>query len=204
MCESIRTSVTVTVVSCNPPIVASSEVITMIEGIATINLSDIISDPDDNIDPTTIEITQQPSSGATATLDQQIITLDYAGLPTITSDNLRIRVCDLTDICTESDLAIELTGELIIYNGISVNGDTRNDSWQIVNIDLFTATKSNEVTVFNRWGDEVFRTTNYDNTTHVFKGRTDSGGELPSRTYYYKIKFSSGMKTKTGYLVLKR
>jgi gliding motility-associated-like protein len=204
LCESDRTPVMVTVLFCNPPAINETLLATMIEGIATINLEEIISDPDDNLDLTTLSITEQPSSGAVASLEDNILTLDYAGLPEVSSDHLRIRVCDLTSICTEAELNIELTGDLIIYNGISPNDDEQNDTWQIVNINLFSSTKKNKVTVFNRWGDIVFDVADYDNNQKVFKGLNNHGGKLPSGTYYYKIEFSSGLTTKTGYLVLKQ
>ena len=38
----------------------------------------------------------------------------------------------------------------------------------------------------------------------LFKGLSDNGNELPSGTYFYKIEFSGGSPTKTGYLTLKR
>jgi CHU_C Type IX secretion signal domain len=60
------------------------------------------------------------------------------------------------------------------------------------------------VTVFNRWGDEVFSAVNYDNVEKVFNGMNNSGGELPAGNYDYKIAFTSRLKTKTGYVVLKR
>ena len=71
-------------------------------------------------------------------------------------------------------------------------------------IELLPETKENTVSVFNRWGDEVFTTTNYNNSGRVFKGLNKNGDELPTGTYFYKIEFASGRKSQTGYLSLKR
>jgi len=52
-------------------------------------------------------------------------------------------------------------------------------------------------------GSTVFEVDNYNNT-NIFKGLTNTGNELPSGTYFYKIEFASGRKTETGYLALKK
>lgn len=120
------------------------------------------------------------------------------------TDHVTLEVCDLLASCAQQELTIEVTGDIIVYNAISPNGDQLNATWQIRNIELFTETRDNNVTVYNRWGDKVFSATNYDNTSKVFKGLADSGSELPSGTYFYRIEFMSGRPSKTGYLVLKR
>jgi gliding motility-associated-like protein len=96
------------------------------------------------------------------------------------------------------------SGELVVYNGISPNGDLYNEKWIIENIELSTETRENKVSIYNRWGSQVFEVADYNNDTNVFKGLNQNGGELPSGTYYYKIEFTNGQSSKTGYLVLKR
>jgi hypothetical protein len=44
----------------------------------------------------------------------------------------------------------------------------------------------------------------YDNDNNVFTGLNTNGKELPSGTYFYKIEFSGGRESETGYLSLKR
>jgi gliding motility-associated-like protein len=90
-------------------------------------------------------------------------------------------------------------GEVIVFNGVSPDGDGVNDYLHIENIDRLTDTQSNKVTIFNRWGDVLWSATDYDNKTNVF-----TGGDLPAGTYFYKIEFSSGRKPLTGFLSLKR
>ncbi len=63
---------------------------------------------------------------------------------------------------------------------ISPNRDGLNDTWMIENIDLFPDA---EIIVVNRWQQEVFRTTNYQND---WDGRFE-GKTLPQGTYYYVI-----------------
>jgi len=95
-------------------------------------------------------------------------------------------------------------GELEIFNGLSHNGDGKNDSFLILNIELRADTQNNKVTILNRWGDIVFEIADYNNSDRVFKGFTNEGKELVTGTYFYKIEFSSGRPSETGYLTLKR
>ena len=69
---------------------------------------------------------------------------------------------------------------------------------------FFLIRKNNRVTIYNRWGDVVWEGTNYNNSTVVFDGANNNGKELPSGTYFYKIDFSTGLESKTGFLSLKR
>ncbi len=72
-----------------------------------------------------------------------------------------------------------------IYNGITPNGDGKNDTWEIEGIRFFN---NNTVTIFNRWGTRVWEGSNYDNKNVVWKGFSYTGETLPSGTYYYVIK----------------
>jgi gliding motility-associated-like protein len=105
--------------------------------------------------------------------------------------------------CTQQEIIIDVGGDLNIYSGISPNSDLFNEKWIIQNIESLPETKSNHVSIFNRWGDVVFEVDNYDNNQNVFIGLNKSGDKLSSGIYFYKIEFSSGLKTQTGYLTLK-
>lgn len=94
----------------------------------------------------------------------------------------------------------EVAEELVVYNAVSPTGDARNELFRVENIELFTP---NKVTIFNRWGDVVFDVSDYDNDERAFKGVSNSGKDLPSGIYYYKIELSGG-KSKVGYLSLRR
>jgi gliding motility-associated-like protein len=70
-------------------------------------------------------------------------------------------------------------------------------------VDVVEGASKNKVSIYNRWGDLVFEVSDYDNVSRVFTGVSNSGKELPSGTYFYKIDFSSGSPL-SGYLTLKR
>ena len=204
LCESARVPVVLNVQSCNPPVVETTTATAFIEGIVTIALEELISDLDNNLDPSTLQIITQPASGAPASLSDFILTIDYTGIPFPGTDNLEIEICDLTGICTQQNLTIELEGDIEVFNAVSPNNDGSNDTFRIEYIELFPNTEKNHVTIYNRWGDVVWEGANYNNVTVVFDGTNNNGNELPSGTYFYKIDFSGSLESKTGFLSIKR
>ncbi|MBL4593541.1 MAG: gliding motility-associated C-terminal domain-containing protein, partial [Flavobacteriales bacterium] len=70
---------------------------------------------------------------------------------------------------------------LKFYTGITPNGDGKNDIWIIDNIEMFP---ENTIRIFNRWGNQVFYETGYDNIERVWDGTGDDG-ELTDATYFY-------------------
>ena len=207
-CESIRTAVVANVTSCatnQPPIIQSTSVTAQTNEVVKLNLLSLLSDPDNNIDLTKLKIITQPKSGAIASIDaNQNLIIDYTNIAFTGIEELTIEVCDLAGSCTQQQISIEVIGDIIVYNGISPNGDNLNDFWVIKYFDLFEETKNNHVSIYNRWGSKVFEVDNYNNTTRVFTGLNLNGIELPTGTYFYKIEFTSGRKQQTGYLSLKR
>lgn len=201
-CESNKTSVIASIKSCTAPSVESTVATAFIDGIVAINLQTLISDPEGDLDPASLQIIEQPQSGAAATLEGFNLNIDYSGIAFSGTDRVTVGVCDLTNLCTEQAVTIELGGEIKIYNAVSPNGDGKNEIFFIQYIDLLPETQRNSVTIYNRWGDEVFQTKNYNNTSNVFKGQSNTGDKLPSGTYFYKIIFISG-KSRTGFLELK-
>ncbi len=92
--------------------------------------------------------------------------------------------------------------------GFSPDGDGINEYWHIENIHYYP---ENIVTIYNRWGDAVFTTENYDNSSSVFRGEANlktkmGAGILPAGTYFFDIQIEGETilrKTK-GFLVIKR
>lgn len=207
-CESARAPLTITIQSCasnQPPVISTATSNTGIQGTTSINLMPLISDPDNNIDLTTLKIVVQPKSGATAVISQSgQLNIDYSNTVFAGEDELTIEVCDIAGSCARTVIKINVTGEMQVYNAVSPNGDGKNDVLFLEFIDVISSTKENKVTIYNRWGDVVFSVNNYNNTTNAFRGISNGGKELPSGTYYYKIEFSAGRVTEMGYLSLKR
>jgi gliding motility-associated-like protein len=190
-----------------PPVIEPTTVNTSTESIVEIDLVPLISDPEDDLNVNSFQITDGPSSNALAFIDDGVLIINYQGTFFNGTDQIEIQACDVQGSCTQEIFTInvgENSAALIIYNGISMNGDGMNAIWRIQNIELFDNTRNNEVTIYNRWGDEVYAESNYNNGDRVFDGKSKSGSDLPSGTYFYLIEFKGGLAAKTGFLVLKR
>ncbi len=189
----------------SPPVINTTSLITTIGGFVTIDLTTYISDPDNNLDPASIQVVgNKTQSGGKTILTGFILELDYSNLNFAGSDLVKIRGCDQLGVCIEKEFAVEVIGDINIYNGISPNGDGINDIWIIEYIDLFPDSQKNRVTLYNRWGDSVWEISDYNNTSAVFTGLNKNGNELTTGTYFYKIEFTGGRESITGYLSVKR
>ena len=98
----------------------------------------------------------------------------------------------------------EISIELTIYNGISANGDRRNDFFLIDCLDLFP---NNNVKIFNRAGQKIYDVDFYNNASTRFEGLSNVGAGglvLPAGTYFYLIDLGTGGDLIQGYLELVR
>ncbi len=191
-------------VVCNLPPVIDPPGLPIQKGNVTLNLLDFVSDPDNNLDVSSIKILEQPVSGAVAIIDQHQLKINYSGIVFTGNDHLKIEACDLLNACTESSitLAVEFKGGLIVHNAIAPASTGDNKFMRISNL---PDEVRNKVKIYNRWGDQVFSIEGYDNGTpgRRFEGFSQSGKQLPSGTYFYKIEFADDSKSVTGYLSLK-
>ena len=73
---------------------------------------------------------------------------------------------------------VEIVDVLSLPNYFTPNGDGKNDTW---NIDA-SGMNDVSVTIFDRWGREVFSSTN---NKVAWDGKTSSGANLSEGTYYY-------------------
>jgi gliding motility-associated-like protein len=177
---------------------------TNIGGTASLNLVDLITTLNNNLDVNSITVSVPPPSGALAEVVDGVLTVDYTDISFSGRENITIRACDTDANCATQLFEIEVIGNIEVYNGISPNNDLQNEKFIIQYIDVLPETQNNKVSIFNRWGDVVWEGINYNNQTVVFTGKNKNGQELPSGTYFYKIQFSSGRKSETGYLVIKK
>nr|WP_271544313.1 PKD-like domain-containing protein [Pelobium sp.] len=92
----------------------------------------------------------------------------------------------------------------------SPNGDgIGNEAFVIYNIDKYP---DNEVLIFNRWGNAIFRIKGYDNKERAFRGFSNTGFLTNTNlmvvdgVYYYLIytKINGVRKLNKGYIILKR
>jgi len=94
-------------------------------------------------------------------------------------------------------------GDIIVHTIITPNGDGKNDTLIIKGLE---ESPNNELIIFNRWGVEVFRKKNYDNSFGgISDGRAtiDGSSELPVGTYFYVLKLK-GQKELAGAFYINR
>ena len=77
-----------------------------------------------------------------------------------------------------------------VPNVFTPNGDSQNDEFRVYEL----LTKSGTLHILNRWGVEVFSTTDF----------SWDGGDFPDGTYYYVVDFNDGSEPKSGFLTLLR
>ena len=101
------------------------------------------------------------------------------------------------------ELTVLSLPDMKVVNVVTPNGDGENDVLVIKEIERY---KENHVRVFNRLGQVLFETDNYDNTNKVFAGRDASNRVLTDGTYFYKLEWTVDGKKyqQTGWFYLKK
>jgi gliding motility-associated-like protein len=86
--------------------------------------------------------------------------------------------------CSDTDsVLVTVVPNIDIPSGFTPNSDGRNDVWVIEFIELFPQC---EVEVYNRWGEQLFRSVGYNTP---WDGRYKDG-QVPVGTYYYVIELN--------------
>ena len=120
------------------------------------------------------------------------------------TDSYQYELCHLycPDKCVEATVFITIgeDAECFAPTIMTPNEDGVNDTFVIPCLNNFT---NSHMCIYNRWGDEVFRSENYQND---WDGTNQNKGEsLPSGTYFYQLQVNDGNDTVlTGYIFVQR
>lgn len=114
--------------------------------------------------------------------------------------NYTVRVEDEHGCIAYDSVQVTVKDEFKLYpnNIITPDGNSQNDTWQIVNIESYPGAA---VRVFNRWGNTVYQATGYDNS---WNGANSNGDILPDGAYYYVITFPDSEVVYKGSLTILR
>lgn len=119
-------------------------------------------------------------------------------------DKFLYQICSAGCDCSQAEVTIEISSGdegCKIPSVITPNNDLVNDVFTIPCLLDDTEYPESQVIIFNRWGDEVFRSGKpYKNT---WSG-TYNGEDLPADTYFYIVDFGKGKKPLNGFLVIQR
>lgn len=151
------------------------------------------------------ESTQLKGSGGVTYSWSPSNTLDDPNIADPIATPLRTTNYILTATSTEgcnfyADVIVNVLDSIYVPNTFTPNSDGVNDTWQINMIEFFPKA---EVTVFDRWGQIVFKTIGYPNSAR-WDG-TRNGKQLPASTYYYTISLSIDSeeeRVKTGSITI--
>ena len=114
-----------------------------------------------------------------------------------------------SDVCkdTSNVARVRFDRQIVIPSGFSPNGDGINECFRILGIEDAT---SCELIIRDRYNKIVFESKSFNkgssdlaDCTDWWDGRSSSGNELPTGTYYYHLTLN-GNKVYKGYVVLKR
>jgi gliding motility-associated-like protein len=117
------------------------------------------------------------------------------------SDQFTYQLCDADKDCDQVKVTVRIEDVILPNQIITPNGDGQNDTFIIGGIEFYP---NNRLTVFNRWGNEVYQKSGYLNDWDGFSNKSKVGSTaLPVGTYYYILDYGN-QKHKTGYVYLER
>lgn len=145
----------------------------------------------DNCDSASVYVTQNPLPGSVIQVTPNGQFSNYQVIVTITDSSSNSSSCIY-------NIQLLCYPELIIPQFISPNGDNLNDTWIITGLNAF---ESHDIKVFNRFGNIVFQSSNYQND---WNGRCQTNGVLfrsnedilPHGTYFYLVDVTANGATR--------
>ena len=148
---------------------------------------EVLFDGDENYTADDVDIVWTNSAG-------NIVGTDAAVKVTV-KDTYTVKVTPIAGVACP--VSIPLTPNdvsCMIQKGISPNGDGLNDTFDL------TALNVTKLSIFNRYGKEVYSYGAYTNQWH---GQSSGGAELPTGTYFYMIERVTG-ENSTGWIYINR
>ncbi|MEL7422749.1 MAG: gliding motility-associated C-terminal domain-containing protein [Bacteroidota bacterium] len=153
-------------------------------------------------DGTSVEIVSGPFEGAATVTDPMVI--EYTAPANFVGTD-QIIYQAVSEGCATATATIDfVVGEGAACKVPSIftpNGDDYNDNFVIPCLLDKDQYPNSQVTIFNRWGDEVYR------SGSPYSGDwngTFSGEDLPVDTYFYLVELGDGSDPLTGYVMIQR
>ncbi|MCB0706023.1 MAG: gliding motility-associated C-terminal domain-containing protein [Saprospiraceae bacterium] len=117
-------------------------------------------------------------------------------------DEFTYQLCSESCDCSEATVFFDIGRDAacVVPSIITPNGDGVNDDFVVPCLAESNAFPNSEVSIFNQWGDEVFRASPYLNNWNGMY----NGEPVPVGTYFYVLNFGDGSQIKTGFLVVHR
>lgn len=115
-----------------------------------------------------------------------------------------IRVAAVANNCVSAAASLPITLKLFIADVLTPNNDGKNDQWKVVKPSHLTIA----ATIYNRWGQIVFKSNDYNSEFNGNGNGNFLGRQLPTGTYFFLLEITdrntSDKYTEKGSLTLKR
>lgn len=182
------------------------------DGVDTLDLVTVVNTPilnqclntdETGTENLTINVCNEPSVGILNGIDGEMDEC-FGYMPNrdfVGKDFFCLTLCN-GDICDTTIVRVTVNEEgLLFYNGFSPNNDGVNDVFTIRNIESYP---ENNVLIYNRWGNRIFKKENYTNT-EGWNGTFDEGLS-PDGVYFYivKVKINDVEEVFSGPITLAR
>ncbi|WP_346859139.1 gliding motility-associated C-terminal domain-containing protein [uncultured Draconibacterium sp.] len=165
------------------------------------------TDPEGNLDPTSLSIVQYPQNGSVY-INYDDYTISYTPEQGFIGDDVfEYQICNLAAKCDNANVYVFVTPvDFIIPEAFTPNNDGVNDYFEIKGIEYY---EGNSLTVINRWGKKVYEAKNYgiSTTPKFWDGKWTTGGgneDLPTGTYFYVLDLGNDEKPIAGSVYIDR
>ena len=148
--------------------------------------------PKGKLNPNTLRIITAPQNGIASIVGDSLVSY----LPNsyyVGSDSFTYSICDYFEHCDQATVLV-LVNDLpfFIPEAFSPNGDGINDEFVINGLAKY---KTVQITIFNRWGNTVYKSNNYgegQGKSGFWNGTASQGvrignGPVPTGTYFYVL-----------------
>jgi len=178
-----------------PPVAVDDEAVTPEDSPVVIDI--LANDFDPDGDPLTVTLLDPPANGsAVLNADGTVTYTPNSGFEGC--DTFSYFICDPGGLCDTAIVVVCIEPGFFIPDVITPNGDGSNDFFVITGLESYP---NNGLTVYNRWGDEVYAAQPYQND---WQGTYKDRGNLPDGTYYFVFQPGDGSKPVAGYLAIFR
>lgn len=172
----------------------------------TIDLIANDEDPQQELDPLSLQILQNPANGfVDVNGEGTVIYTPNDGF--LGGDVFKYRICNYDKKCDNANVFVYvMAADFFIPEAFTPNGDNVNDYFEIEGIELF---EQNSITIINRWGKTVYKARGYgiETTPQFWNGKSNEGGgnrDLPTGTYFYVLDLGNGEQPIAGSVYIDR
>jgi gliding motility-associated-like protein len=109
------------------------------------------------------------------------------GIKTVT-----LVITDQSGCSDTTSKVIEISNSVDVPNSFTPNSDGKNDFFSVKGLSAFPNSK---MIIFNRWGSEIYNSSDYDNKW--------DGGKYPDGVYFYILELTSGETLKGDVTILR-